>query len=353
MPRKPDVVITGMGVLSPVGLSVGGVMETLASGASGIGLWQSPMMAKKFPAGIVPGDFLPGFAKLEQPYLDRCSQLAILAADQAINDAKVETFADYGQRAALFYGSVRGGAQKEEEWYEQLLVQHKQAARPFSLFAIMLNAAAAQISIRRQILGPVITNNTACSSSGTAIGCAYQAILDGSLDIAVAGYGCASDGYHIGSPKAEGEAAAMRAALADAQLAPGEIDYLNAHATATRGGDAVEAAAIRMAFGPAAADLPVSSTKAVHGHLLGATSVLELMICVGAITESFLPATAHLEDVDPECTLNHIAGAPLLGRPVKRAMSFSSGLGGTNVALIVAGQELLPGKRCSKSSPTS
>lgn len=411
-----------MGVISPIGLNVDEVMATLASGRSGIRLWESPMLAKKFPAGIVPQDFSPDFPRLELPYLDRCSQMAIIAAQQAIADAGMQDFADYGQRAALFYGSVRGGAQKEEDWYEQLLVQQKQASRPFALFAIMLNAAAAQISIRHQILGPVITNNTACSSSGTAIGCAYRSILDGSLDIAIAGgaeapltnsmfgvwdgvralappdavdigrsckpfssqrtglvisegaafvvleslehakrrgascyaaltgYGTASDGYHIGSPKAEGEAAAMRAALDDAGLAPRDIQYLNAHATATRGGDTVEAEAIRLAFGKAIDAVPVSSTKAVHGHLLGATSALEFIISVGALTESFLPATAYLDDIDPECELNHVANEAIFDHPVDTAMSFSSGLGGTNVALIVAKQHELPTKRCVTES---
>jgi 3-oxoacyl-[acyl-carrier-protein] synthase II len=152
----------------------------------------------------------------------------------------------------------------------------------------------------------------------------------------LSGYGIASDGYHIAAPQAKGEAISMRLALEDAGLAPADIGYLNAHATATRGGDIVETNAIRLAFGEAAQTLPVSSTKSVHGHLLGATSALELVITVVAMTESFIPATAHLDEVDPECELNHVANSPIMNKQIEHAMSFSSGFGGTNVALVIS-----------------
>ena len=416
MSNQRDVVITGLGLLSPVGLSYGELFSTLAAGRSGIRLWESPALIKKFPAGLIPSSFEDHFTKLELPYLDRCSQMAVIAAAQAISDAGLAEFTQYGQRAGLYYGSVRAGTELEEKWFEQFLVEHKQAARPYSVFAIMHNAGAAQISIRHQILGPVMTHSNACVSSGAAIGDAYRAIRDGYLDVAIAGgaeapltasmfgvwdgtrvlaapdssdvgkscrpfskqrsglvlgegaafivlesreharqrgaacyarlsgYGVASDGYHIGSPKVEGQVAAMRAALADAGLQPHDIEYINAHATATRGGDIVEANAIRLSFGEAGEKIPISSTKSVHGHLLGAASVLELIITVAAMTESFLPATANLDDIDPECSLNHVANLPVFNRPIERAMSFSSGLGGTNVALIVAKSRDMPMK---------
>jgi 3-oxoacyl-[acyl-carrier-protein] synthase II len=165
----------------------------------------------------------------------------------------------------------------------------------------------------------------------------------------LAGYGVASDGYHIASPKAEGEAAAIGLALADASLEPAQIDYLNAHATATRGGDVVESDAIHLAFGDAARTVPVSSTKSVHGHLLGAAGALELLITVVAMTESFLPATTHLDEIDPQCELNHIANSPIFDSPIERAMSFSSGFGGTNVALVISKYREMPAKRLSIS----
>lgn len=421
MPTNRDVVITGLGLITPVGLSVGELLSTLASGGSGIRLWESDALEKKFPAGLVPRDFTDEFTKLELPYLDRCSQMAIVAARQAIGDAGLESFSQYAERAGLYYGTVRAGTALEHSWCEQFLLEHKQTARPYAIFAVMHNAAAAQISIRHQILGPVMTHSSACTSSGAAIGDAYRAVRDGYLDVAIAGgaeapltasmfgawdgtralaspdasdvgqscrpfsknrgglvlgegaafvvlesgeharrrgaacyaslsgYGIASDGYHIGSPKAEGQVAAMRAALADAALEPGDIDYLNAHATATRGGDVVEVKAIHATFGQAAQRIPVSSTKSIHGHLLGAASVQELIISVLAITESFLPATMNLDEIDPECNLNHVANRPVFDRPIERAMSFSSGLGGTNVALIVSKRNEMPLRRHSRT----
>jgi len=157
---------------------------------------------------------------------------------------------------------------------------------------------------------------------------------------ALSGYGISSDGYHIGSPKAEGQVAALHDALKDAALRPDQVDYVNAHATATQGGDPIEARAIREVF----AQVPVSSTKGIHGHLLGAASALELAVTILAINKSFLPATAHLDEVDPACALNHVANTPVFGHPINHALSFSAGFGGTNVALVVSKEHDLPGK---------
>jgi 3-oxoacyl-[acyl-carrier-protein] synthase II len=134
----------------------------------------------------------------------------------------------------------------------------------------------------------------------------------------------------------------LRAALDDAGLGPEQIDYYNAHATATRGGDPVETAAVREVFGNAAQRLPVSSSKSIHGHLLGAASAMELAVTVLAVGEAFLPATAHLDEVDPECRLNHVANQPVLEHHLQHAMSLSAGFGGTNVALVVSKEHDLP-----------
>ncbi len=412
MDNARDVVISGLGVISPIGLDATELLASLQTNRSGIGLWESPEFAKSVPAGLINRDFASSFTKLELPYLDRCSQIAVLAARQAIVDGGLMQFAHYGERAGLYYGSVGGGKKTEHDWVRQFYVEHRQAAKPYTIMASMLNAAAAQISIRHQILGPVMTHSSACTSSGAAIGDAYRAIRHGYLDVAVAGgaeaaltpafiaswsglralaephpvdigrscrpfsadrsglvlsegaafmllesreharqrgascycvlsgYGVASDGYHIGSPKVEGQIAALRAALADACLQPDEIGYFNAHATATPGGDPIEVDAINSVFN----DVPVSSTKAIHGHLLGAASALELAAAVLAVNQGFLPATAHLDDIDPACALNHVAGTPVLDHPVRHALSFSAGFGGTNVALIVSAELELPSR---------
>lgn len=406
--NRHSVTITGLGVLSPIGLDAAQVAASIASARSGIDLVEAEPLKKAFPAGVVKRSFEDAFAKLELPFLDRCQHMAILAARQAIEDAGLGSFAEHGVRAGLYYGNVNGGVATAQAWYRQMLIDGKQASRPFTAMAIMGNAGAAQIAIRHQILGPVVTHASACGSSGVAIGEAARAIRDGYLDVAIAGgaeaplvasligvfegtralappdatdvarscrpfsadraglvlgegaaffvleserhararqarrygyvtgYGISCDSYHIGMPQSEGQVAALRAALDDAGIGAGELDYLNAHATATEGGDVIEANAIRAVFGDSAESVPVSSTKSVHGHLLGATSALELLITVVAMNQSILPATAHLHEIDRRCGLNHVAARPVPNRAIRRAMSFSCGFGGTNVALVVS-----------------
>ncbi len=416
MASNSDVVITGLGIISPIGLNVPETLGSFRTNQSGIRRMEPKFLQTKLPVGLIDRDFSQEFSKLELPYLDRCSQIAILSARQAMQDAGIEQFAEYAQRAGVFYGSVGGGVKTEHDWVEQFHDRHEEISKPYTIMACMLNAAPAQISIRHRFMGPVVTHSSACASSGTAIGEGYRAIRHGYLDIALvggaesaftepflamwgglralaevnsqdvarscrpfsknrtglvlgegavfmimesrehaarrgarcycrlSGYGIASDAYHIGSPNVVGQVAALRNALTDAGLQPHQIDYLNAHGTATKGGDPVEVAAICEAFGAAADRLPVSSTKAIHGHLLGAASAMELTAAILAVTQSFLPATAHLDEIDPACQLHHIANNPVFDYSVEHALSFSAGFGGTNVALVVSKERELPGK---------
>ncbi|MEO5566663.1 MAG: beta-ketoacyl-[acyl-carrier-protein] synthase family protein [Luteimonas sp.] len=419
---RHQVAITGLGVICPLGLDVKGVTDSLREARSGIRLIQAPPLRREFAAGTVEANFDQAFTKIELPFLDRCQQLAVLAARQAVQDAGLDdSFAAFGQRAGVYYGNVNGGCGAGQAWIEQLLLEGRQASRPFTAMAAMGNAGAAQVAIRHQVLGPVICNNTACGSSGVAIGEAARAIADGYLDVAIAGgaeaplvsmfvgifqgtramaapdpddvghsckpfdnrrsglvmgegsaflilesverargrgahiyaylsgYGISSDANHIGMPATEGQVRALRAALADAALEPGQVDYVNAHATATAGGDVIEAAALREVFGGGPGDAAISSTKSVHGHLLGGTSALELLITIIAMTESLLPASAWLEDPDPRCQLNHVGPRPLPGREINHAVSFSCGFGGTNVALVVSRNPPQPHSRSQRS----
>src|SRR5690606_11432389 len=147
-----------------IGSSVPALHASLLTSRSGIRLWQSADLSKPLPAGLIEDDFSSRFSRLELPYLDRCSQLAMLAAAQAIEDAGIEGFAEHAQRAGLYYGSVAGGVKTEHDWVRQFHVDHVEVSRPFTIMASMLNAAPALISIRHKILGPVITNSSACSS---------------------------------------------------------------------------------------------------------------------------------------------------------------------------------------------
>jgi len=149
----------------------------------------------------------------------------------------------------------------------------------------------------------------------------------------LAGYGCSSDAEHLVRPSARGQVAAMRQALDDAGLTPAEIDYVNAHGTATPEGDPIEVDALGQVFGPLAKALPVSATKSMHGHMMGATGALEAVICVQAMRQGKVPPTAHLDAVDPNCEgVAHIRGGAL-ERPIRACLSNAFAFGGSNAVL--------------------
>ena len=150
----------------------------------------------------------------------------------------------------------------------------------------------------------------------------------------LAGFGSSTDAHHLTQPHAPGQARAMRLALADAGLQPQDIGYLNAHGTATEVGDVVESEAIALAFGDAAGQLAVSSTKALHGHTLGAAGAIELIASLMALRNKQLPPTAFLDTPDPRCTLDYI---PHTARPapgLRAIMSNSFAFGGSNAVLV-------------------
>jgi 3-oxoacyl-[acyl-carrier-protein] synthase II len=153
------------------------------------------------------------------------------------------------------------------------------------------------------------------------------------------GYGLTTDVEHITRPTVAGQARAMRAALRSARLDAGDVGYINAHGTATLQNDAVETAAIKEVFGAAAARLPVSSTKSMHGHLLGAAGALEFVIAVAALERGFLPPTMHLDQPDPACDLDYVAGCARTGVELRAVMSNSFAFGGTNAVLIAEAAE--------------
>ncbi len=407
MPER-EIVVTGIGVVSPIGCSVPDVLDSLLTGRSGISLWESDQLSKKFPAGRVTASLSEGYSRVELPFLERTTLLALMASRQAMTDTGIADFADYGERAGVFYGTVRGGGEAEWEWLRQFHVDKRETARPYVLMASMPNAAAAQVSIRSRVYGPVATHTSACSSSGAAIADACRHLLSGELDNALvggaesplsptflgawdglramadidpedvsrsckpfsrgrsglvlgegsvfyvietrahaerrqarirgvlSGWGTASDAYHIGQPHSRGQIAAMKLALRNAGLSPDDLGYVNAHATATNGGDPIEVFSLKEVLGDAASRVPVSSTKAQHGHMLGAASAMELLVCLLALEHDFLPATAHLDEIDPDCAgLVHVQ-APVRGHKIRHALSLSAGFGGTNVAMVVS-----------------
>ena len=155
----------------------------------------------------------------------------------------------------------------------------------------------------------------------------------------VAGYGSTADASHIAKPSLEGQALAMESALEEARMQPGEIDHINAHGTATVVNDVVETQAIKKVFGERAYTVPVSSTKSMHGHLLGAAGAVELVAAVLALKHQIVPPTMNLTTPDPECDLDYVPGKARTGVPLRAVMSNSFAFGGTNAVLIVRRHE--------------
>jgi 3-oxoacyl-[acyl-carrier-protein] synthase II len=400
------VVVTGMGVVSPIGRTVVEFFDALLERRSGI----RPVPASIYsgPSALVVAlvDFNPlvHWPTHQAAQYDRATQFALVAADQALRDAAFDD-ADDARSTGVYWGTGLGGATSVEEAYRKLHLGDGRV-RPSSVVLGMNNGAAGNISIVHGLRGPVLNVSTACSSSAGSIGEAYRAIRHGYADVIVAGgsealitdgnlrawdamqalahadpadaarsckpfsanrrgivlgegagalvleslehartrnapiyaeiagYGNAADASHISRPDADGQSRAMCAALADAELTPSDIGYINAHGTATSLGDVVETNAIVRVFGNGATPtLPVSSTKALHGHLMGATGAVEMIATITALARRIAPPTAHLDAPDPRCCLDYVPDEP---RPIhgEAVMSNSFAFGGMNAVLI-------------------
>lgn len=403
------VVITGLGVLSPIGQSVDTFFDALVAARSGVRLIPESIFPRPanaasasspLVAAMIDFDAAAHWAPHQMSQLDRSAQFALVAAKQALESSGLPTEGNTG----VYWGTGMGGAGSIDESYRELY-QGRGRVRPTSVILSMSNAAAGQISMANKLRGSVINVSTACSSSASAIGEGLRAIRHGYADSVVAGgsealivngilrawdamqalahadpedparsckpfsidrkglvlgegaaalvleradhaiargatilaevagYGNAADASHISKPDADGQVRAMHAALSDAGIAPEDIGYLNAHGTATQVGDIVETEAIKRAFGAHANRLAISSTKAVHGHMMGGTGALEFIASVLAMTRGIAPPTANLANPDPQCDLDYV---PNVARPLTTdaVMSNSFGFGGMNAVLV-------------------
>ena len=403
------VVVTGMGLVSPLGNAVPQFFDNLISGVSGIRMLQEAFSERLLSpiAGSVEFDAAAYFPAAKYRMLDRVSQFALKAADAAIEDAGLDGDALLPERVGVFMGTGMGGAQTLEQGYQDLFIEQARSVRPFSVLMAMQNAAAAWIALDRGFSGPNLTYSTACSSSAVAIGEAWQRIRQGETDMMIAGgaeaplslgvlkaweslrtvaavdaddpaasckpfsanrsglvlgegaavvvleawehavarnarihaeligYGLYTDTGHITRPSVEGQARAMQLALASANVEAADIGYINAHGTGTAANDAVETAAIRQVFGPAAYGIPVSSTKSMHGHLLGGAGSLEFIASILAMQSGIAPPTMHLQHPDLECDLDYVPNEARKNLDIPVAMSNSFAFGGTDAVLIV------------------
>lgn len=416
---RQRVVVTGMGLISPLGIGIEDNWAALKAGKSGIG----PITrfdASEFPtqiAGEVKDfDATQWIPKRMTRQMDIFIQYAVAASFECLQSAGLSPFdadnpdADRGfdpDRVGVYVGAGLGGITTMEETKAKLIEtgSPRRAFSPYFVPALIINLAPGQISIMHGLRGPNFSHCSACSTGAHSIGEAARLIERGDADIMIAGgtestvsalgvggfnaaralstrndepekasrpfdkdrdgfvmgegagmlvleslehaqrrgatiiaevvgYAANSDAHHITSPAPGGAGAqkCMRLALKDAGIAPEAIGYINAHGTGTAA-DVIETNAIREVFGKHAYELAVSSTKSMHGHLLGAAGGIEAAIACLALRDGVLPPTINLDAPDEGCDLDYIPNVAR-ERQVEYAMSNSFGFGGTNAALI-------------------
>lgn len=403
------VAVTGIGALSALGNGAAEVFGNAHAGCSGIRRLDAAF-AHRLVAPLAAAVEFDGEKYFDPPnlrMLDRVSQFALVAANQAIAEVSRAVARVDRSRVGVFVGSGMGGAHSNDDGYKTLYGDGSDRIKPFTVLMGMHNAPAAWIGIEHDFRGPNLTYSTACSSSAVAIGEAWLRVASGSLDMAVAGgseaplsfgslkawealhtlacvdvdepsasckpfsrnrsgmvlgegaamvvlepweaaiargapihgeilgYGLSTDVGHITRPSVEGQAAAMRAALRSASLYPAEIDAINAHGTGTLANDAVETAAVKDVFGRHAPRIPISATKALHGHLLGAAGALECVLSLLAMQHALVLPTMHLDAPDPECDLDYVPNVARNHPAVRTMLSNSFAFGGTNAVLVM------------------
>jgi 3-oxoacyl-[acyl-carrier-protein] synthase II len=408
--EKRRVVITGMGWVTSLGLSVDGVWTDLIAGKSGIRTierFDVSRHATKF-GGQVPNWDSPNLDKREAKRLDRFAQFAVNAAHDAVRDSGIDFAKEDPWRCGSIVGSGIGGIEEFEEGHAKMILKGPERVSPFMVPKLMCNAASGNISIAFRLNGPNSAVATACASAAHAIGEAAKCIRYGEADVMITGgseaactplglacfialralserndepvrasrpfeknrdgfvlsegagilvveeyehakargariyaevlgYGQSADGSHITAPDEQGRGAAyaMERALRDAKLNTTDVNYINAHGTSTPLGDLAETRAVKLLFGEQAYRIPVSSTKSMTGHLLGASGGIEAIIAAKTIQTGVVPPTINLDEPDPDCDLDYV---PNVARevPVKVAMSNSFGFGGHNVSLVLS-----------------
>jgi 3-oxoacyl-[acyl-carrier-protein] synthase II len=408
------VVITGIGLVTPVGVGIESTWSNLLAGKSGVGpitQFDVTNFKTKFGAEVKDFDATQFMDKREVKTMDRFLHFAIAAGKMAIEDAglPLKFEGEDAERTGCYVGAGLGGLQTIERTAQTLAEKGpRHGISPYFIPGIIVNLAPGHLSIRHQIKGPNMSHVSACSTGAHSIGEAARLIQWGYCDTMVAGgveatiaqmgvggfnsmtalstnnedpqgasrpfelhrdgfvigeaagilvleelekakkrgariyaevkgYGATSDAHHITQPAPEGEGAqrCMKAALKDAKLPADAIGYINAHGTSTKFNDLNETKAIKAVFGPAAKKIPVSSTKSMTGHTLGAAGGIEAAFSALAIARNALPPTINYQTPDPECDLDYVPNVAREAR-VDAVLSNSFGFGGTNATLIVS-----------------
>jgi nodulation protein E len=396
------VVITGIGVVSPVGITLDTFWPALVDGRSGIApISMIPIerLKAKVAAQVRDFDAAAHFDPKKVGALDRFSQFAVYAARAAVRDAGVEMSEPLALETAAVIGNSAGGQSSVDESYLKLYGQNSPRVHPLTIPRWMVNAAGSQVSMELGLKGPAWTVASACASGTHAIGQAFQMVRLGQAPFALAGgteacvtvgtlkcwealrvlsddtcrpfsktrsgmvlgegaamlvletrehasargahiyaevlgFGMSADAGDITAADADGGKRAVLAALKDARLNPEDIDYVNAHGTATPLNDKTETEALHRAFGPHADKLAISSCKGVLGHSLGAAGALEAAATALALERQTIPPTANYEEADPQCDLDCVPNTARKAR-LQYAISNSFAFGGLNAVLVL------------------
>jgi len=408
--KERRVVITGMGIVSPVGNRLDEAWKNVCDGTSGIVLiddFDTSTFATRIGGTVRDFDAAEYMPPKDIRKTDPFIHYGIAASIEAIKHSGLEITAENGHEIGIAMGAGIGGIKTIEDNNNKFLDGGARKVSPFFIPGSIINMTSGYVSIYQHITGPNVSIVTACATSAHCIGFAGRMIEHGDAEVMLAGgseyattplamggfssakamstrnddpagasrpfdidrdgfvlsngagcvvleemeyakargatiyaeligFGMSGDAYHITTPPADGEGArkAMVAAIRDAGIDPGDIDYLNAHGTSTPAGDLGESIGIRRAFGAAADSLMVSSTKSTTGHLLGAAGVAEAIFCVQAINNQVVPPTSNLDNQDPACDLDYVPNEARDAK-VRTTISNSFGFGGTNGSLII------------------
>lgn len=408
------VVVTGVGVVSPVGSDIDTFWSSLCAGKSGVDrvtAFDVTNYPSKIAGEVKDIDLSHYVDPKEVKRTDRAILLGVVAAEKALKDSKLDMSSIDATRCATIVGSGIGGLSTLEAEHTKLIQRGPNRVSPFLIPMMIPDMPAGRISIGTGFKGPNYAVVSACASGAHSIGDAFMNIKSGVADIAMAGgteavitplafagfcsmkalstrnenpqkasspfdkkrdgfvmgegagiiiletldhalarnahiygeiigYGASGDAYHISAPAPEGAGAqnAMKNALVCSGLKPSDIDYINAHGTSTPLNDKYESSAIRKVFGEAAESVPISSTKSMTGHLLGASGAVELIASLYAIKDGVIPPTINYEDPDPDCDLNYTPNTAVK-KSIRYVMSNSFGFGGHNACLIISKYE--------------
>jgi 3-oxoacyl-[acyl-carrier-protein] synthase II len=408
MAEKRRVVVTGLGVVSPLGNSVSEFWDNLSNGVGGVGPithFDATHHSSRVAAEVKDFDVTRWVDRKEARRMDRFTQFGIAAAQMAIEDSGIDIVNGDATRVGVIIGSGIGGIQTLETQHQILMEKGPDRISPFFVPMMIVNMVTGMISMKFGAKGPTNSTVTACASGANAIGDGFRILQYGDADVMIvggaeapitplavggfasmkalstrnddparasrpfdaerdgfvigegagivvletlehakargartycemAGYGYTADAHHITAPApgGEGAARAMRAAMKDAGVGLDDIDYINAHGTSTPLNDPFETQAIRAAFGERANGVPVSSTKSMTGHLLGAAGGVEFIALALTHTHGKIPPTINYENPDPECDLDYVPNAAR-EVDVKVALTNSLGFGGHNVSL--------------------